>query len=247
MKKSIFLILIGLISTMAINGQDLNLDQILTKHFEVNGQDKLAQLKTMKMVVKLSAMGMEMPMTMYKKRPAKMRMEVEMQGMKMIQTFNGVEGYMVAPWTGSTEPQKIGDDQIAQYKDQADMDGKFYNYKEKGNQLELVGIEDVNGKKAYKLKLIEKAAIEGGTAQTSYHFIDCENFNLVKITATANMQGVDTETEMYFTDYRQVEGVSMFYAMEMKAGGNTVNKMIIEEYKINEELADDLFEKPVSK
>jgi len=239
--------LTGLISTMAINAQNLKLDQILSKHFEVSGQDKLSQLKTLKMVIKMSAMGMEMPMTLYRKRPGKMRMEMEMQGMKMIQTFNGVEGYMVAPWTGSTEPQKSSDDQIAQFKEQADMDSKFYNYKEKGDQLELVGTEDVNGKKAYKLKLVEKAATESAAGQTSFHFIDCENFNLVKIIATTNMQGVDTETENYFTDYKQVDGVSLFYRMEMKAGGNLVSKMNIEEYKINEELSDDLFEKPISK
>jgi hypothetical protein len=239
MKKSLFLLVLGLFTAMAINAQDLKLDEILKKHDAAVGQEKLGTAKTLKMVGKMSMMGMEMPITMIKKRPNKMRNEIEFQGTKMIQTYNGVDGYMINPMMGSTEAQKVGDDQLAQFKDQSDMDGKFFNYKEKGSTIELVGTEDINSAKAYKLKIVEKSG------KTSYSFIDCTNFNVVKSISTENMQGVDTEIETYFT-YQQIDGITMPLSLEMKAGGNVVYQMTFTEIKINEEYADDLFEKPTN-
>jgi outer membrane lipoprotein-sorting protein len=188
-------------------------------------------------------MGMEMPMSMCMKRPNKMRNEFEFQGTKMIQTYNGTEGYMINPMTGSTEAMKVGDSELAQFKDQSDLDGKFFNYKEKGNTLELMGTETINGANTYKIKLVEKPVTDGQTGKTTFHFFDCLNFTVVKSISTENMQGVDTEMEIYFT-YKQIDGVSVPSSIEAMAGGNSVYKMTFDDIKINEELSDDLFEKP---
>ena len=246
MKKTLFLFVSCLLATMAINAQDLKLDEILKKQATAIGQEKLGKINSIKMVGKMSVMGMEMPMTFYKKRPNKMRQEFEIQGSKMITTYNGTDGYMVNPMMGSTEAQKIEGEQLEQAKDQGNMDGDFFDYKGKGITLELVGTEDVSGKKAYKIKMISKPSKEGETGKTTYHFIDCENFTLVKSTMTMNMQGTETDAEMYYSNYKQIDGVSMFYTMEIKTGGNSMMTMTYDEIKTNEEISDSLFEKPTN-
>ena len=45
---------------------------------------------------------------------------------------------------------------ICNIADESDFDGPLVDYKEKGNQIELVGKEDVEGKPAYRLKLTSK-------------------------------------------------------------------------------------------
>jgi outer membrane lipoprotein-sorting protein len=246
MKKILFILIALLLAGITVDAQKMNPDKILKKHFKAIGQENLDKVKTMTVTGTNSMMGMEFPFTMQAKRPGKLRIEAEVQGNKMIQTYNGKEGYMVAPWTGTTDPQQMEEDQLGQLKDQADIDGKLYNYKEKGSQLELVGNEDINGVSTFKLKLTEKPVNEGGAAQISHWFIDSKEFQLVKSIATANMQGVDTEVETIFSNFKIVDGINMAFSMEMIAGGNPFSQLTLDKITFNEEMDDQLFEKPAN-
>jgi len=101
MKKTLLSIFVTILSVVFVNAQDLGLNEILKKHFEAGGQEKLSKVSTIKMTGKISAQGMEMPFTMYQKRPNKLRFEATMQDMKMVQAFDGTNGYTISPWTGS--------------------------------------------------------------------------------------------------------------------------------------------------
>ena len=81
-----------------------NLQEILDTHFETIGQENLADVKTMVSTGMTLQMGMEMPFKFITKRPDKALLEVDIQGAKMQQAYDGENGWMVAPWTGSAEP-----------------------------------------------------------------------------------------------------------------------------------------------
>ena len=61
----------------------------------------------MKSSGKTIAQGMELDFEIYTQRPEKFRLEVDIQGAKMIQAFDGEKGWFVAPWTGSLDPIEI--------------------------------------------------------------------------------------------------------------------------------------------
>ena len=60
----------------------------------------------------------------------------------------------------------------------------LWTIKEKGNTVELVGKEDLEGTPVYKLKVTLK------TGEVRYFFLDAENYLDLKITRTSKREGV---------------------------------------------------------
>ena len=121
------------------------------------GADKITGMKSIKMTGKMvPAPGMEMPMTMEWKRPNKIRVEFTMQGMTGIQAFDGETGWQLMPFMGQTAPEKMADKDIEEIRDQADVEGDLFNYKEKGHKVEYVGTEDIEGTPSYPLRVTKK-------------------------------------------------------------------------------------------
>ncbi len=86
--------------------QAQSLDDVLAKYIKATGLETLANASSFQITAKISQMGMELPMIMKIKKPNKFRMEMEMQGQKMIQAYDGEKGWMIAPWV-SPDPQDL--------------------------------------------------------------------------------------------------------------------------------------------
>jgi len=242
MKRSFILpaILIALVSTLGY-AQDTTLDEVLAKYFQTVGSETIRGWKTLTMTGKTTAQGMEFPVMIIQKNPGKIRMEVEIQGNKMLQVFDGQTGWSVIPWSGTTDPQDMTEDEVKRMKEQADFEGPLYNWKEKGHKLELIGKEDMEGSSVYKLKL----TLADGNMET--YFIDTELFIPLKIASVFKIQGNEVESESIPGNYKEVNGAMMPFAIENKFKGQTVSHMVIEKYEIDKEVNDSLFIKPVKK
>ncbi len=232
------------------NSQDLTLDEILAKHFETTGTEKLSKIKSMQMEGKVITQGMEMPFVSKVKAPGKLRTEVTVQGNKMIQAFDGKDGWMVAPWTGTDEPQDINPDQLKQLKDQADFTGKLWNWKDKVQSLELIGKEDMEGTEVYKLKMVDKPeknendTTEVKEGDVTYIFIDAENFVILKMLSKKKIRGTEMEFETYQSNYKDLDGIVIPFSMETKMKGKTVSQIAIDTVKFDVDFDDSIFERP---
>jgi len=242
MKKFIVLVIL-MVSFMSFSGsaQEMSLDSVLAKYYQAAGIEKIKEWKTLTMTGKTSAQGMEFPITVIMKRPGKLRTEVEVQGNKMLQVLNGENGWNVTPWSGSTDPQDMTQDEVKVMKEQTDFEGPLYQWKEKGHKAELIGKEEIEGSSVYKIK-ITKA---DGNIET--YFIDAESFVPIKITSITKYQGNETEGETNPGNYKEVNGVMMPFSMENKFKGQTVSNVIVDKYEVNNEVDDNLFVKPVKK
>ncbi|MEI6579648.1 MAG: hypothetical protein WCN92_09330 [Eubacteriales bacterium] len=242
MKKIISItILLAFFLSFSGMSQEMNLDEILSRYYKAIGLVHIKEWKTLTMTGKSTAQGMEIPLTIYVKRPGKIRIEVEVQGNKMIQVLDGMTGWTVVPWSGSTDPQDMTPDQIKGMKEQADFEGSLYNWKEKGHKVELVGKEDMDGTPVYKLKAI----LADENIETYY--IDAENFVPLKVSTVVKIQGNETESESYPSNYKDVSGAMMPFALENKFKGQSVSHVVMEKYEINKEMDDNLFIKPAKK
>ena len=213
-----------------------NLQQVLDKHFEAVGQKNLLTKNTYTVQASIQQMGMEIPMTMKLKRPNKFRMEMEVQGEKMIQAYDGKNGWMIAPWV-STEPQALIGAELEQTIDQANFDGELYNYKEKGVEASLVGKVNVEGTPMYNIKITDK----NGTVKN--YFIDAEDYLIKKVKARMSAQGQEVEVEQSMSEYKEVEGVKMPTKIESK---NPMGTAVVKfnDITFNESIDDSIFEKP---
>ena len=132
-------------------------------------------------------------------------------------------------------------DEIKNMKEQADMEGALYQWKEKGHQAELLDKEDMEGSSAYKIKLTKA----NGDIETD--FIDAENFILLKTVSKVKMQGNETESESLFTNYKDINGVLMAGTITNKIKDQTVNQIVIDKTDVNPAVSDSIFIKPVVK
>ncbi len=237
MKKYFLLFLSSMFFlALANNTQAQNLQEVLDKHFKAAGQENLLEKKTYTVEASIQQMGMELPMTMKLKRPNKFRMEMEMQGQKMVQAYDGENGWMIAPWM-SSEPQDLSGAELEQAMEQANFDGELYNYKDKGTEASLVGKVNVEGTPMFNIKLTNK----NGTVKN--YFIDAEDYLIRKVKARVNAQGQEVEVEQNLSGYEEFEGVKMPTKIESK---NPMGTAVIEfkEIKFNEPMDDSLFQKP---
>ncbi|MCX6280766.1 MAG: hypothetical protein NTU51_02260 [Bacteroidetes bacterium] len=242
MKKSIaFVIIVFLMASFAGHAQDMKLDEVLNAYYKATGLEKMKDWTTLRENRKTIAGGMEFPFSMTMKRPLKLRIEAEVQGNKMIQAFDGQAGWSVVPWSGSSVPQDMTADEIKSMKDQSDMEGSLYNWKEKGHQAELLGKEDMEGSSVYKIKLTKA----NGDIDT--YFIDAENFILLKTSSKVKIQDNEVESESLFTNYKEVSGVLIAGNITSKVKEQTVSQVVIDKTEFNIPVSDSLFVKPAIK
>jgi len=213
-------------------------DEILEQHFAAIGQEKLLATNTMSTKGKIVQGQFEIPFTSYQKRPMNFRSEAEFQGMKISSGFDGTQGWSVNPMMGSTDPQPMTEEQIDRMKIQSDYDGLLYNYKEKGYTVEFTGKETVDDIETYVLKLTRP----NGDVITSY--IDAENFVMLKMKSKLKMQGVETEAETIFSNYKFVNEILIAHSMETKVNGETMMQMVLEEVTYNTDIPDSMFMMP---
>lgn len=244
MKKATLILMVLFLAASFTNVFALTVDEVIEKNIEAKGgREKLEAVKSMKTTGKLFAMGgMEAPFTMYNKRPDHYRFEATIQGMSMVQAYDGETAWSIMPFGGSTEPQKIPDMQAQSTKQQADMDGFLLNYKERGYKVELVGKEEVEGTEVYHLKLTNLGMLEGMTIDI---YLDAEHFIEIKQSMKGSFEEQAFEVDTYMGDYKEVEGMMMAHSIDVKMGGQTVSTLVLEKIEINAEIDDSIFTMPV--
>jgi outer membrane lipoprotein-sorting protein len=240
MKKITFLLACAafIMLSFTVNSQEDKRDEILQKHFETIGQEKLEDIKTLKMEGKSVGMGREFPFTMYVKEPNKMRNEIKMQGQMMVQAFDGENGWMIAPWM-SPDPQDLTGKQLEQFKESTDIKGELYDWKEKGHELEYVGEEEMEGTPVYKLRLKKK------NGDVIDYFIDKDSYILLKQSSTSTYNNQEVEVETYFSNYKMIEGVAIPMSLRTSFMGNS-SQIQVDTIEFGVEIDDKMFKKPVS-
>ena len=237
MKKIIISIALVLF-TLGLSLQAQTLDEILKNHFDAVGLDKLKTVKTISFTGKVVQGGMELPFTMFLARPLKYRMDITVQGQQIVQAYDGETGWMVNPMTGSLEPQDMGPEQLKQMKKQADFEGELYNYEKKGSQLELIGTEDFEGTKVYKLKLTDK------DGDITYQYIDSDTYVVIKTISKRTINGTEVEAESLFSNFQMVDGMALPYSISTGMNGQIMAEIVIEKAEFDKKLDNSFFQKP---
>jgi outer membrane lipoprotein-sorting protein len=222
--------------------QMLSLDQIISKHLAaLGGVDNVKSIRATKTTGKMLMGGEqgEASMIAWSLRPAKQRLEIIMQGQKIIQAYDGKTAWMINPMSGSPDPQRMPDEETRAATVDTDPDGSpLIDYQAKGNKVELVGKDDVQGSTAYKLRVTLKSGV------SSFLFLDEKTFLPSKTITKAKQMGQDLEVETYPSNYQAVNGVMMPFANEVKVGGRSMVRNVIEKIEANVPIDDALFAIP---
>ena len=224
------------IGSFAVQAQNLN--KILDDYYDAVGMKKLLNTTTIVMKGNIVQMNMDLPMTMYRKRPNKMRMEAVIQGNKFVQAYNGKDGWAIMPWTGSTDPQPLTDDQVKLLEQEADIEGDLYNWKEKGFEVTLEGSDEMEGTPVYKIKVVKPS----GNEYTYY--LDKDNNVVLREDARVKVQGTPIESATYYSNFKSVDGMIMPFSIESKMNGQVTSQITIDSVEVNQDIDDSMFDMP---
>jgi hypothetical protein len=156
----------------------------------------------------------------------------------MVQAYDGQTAWMIMPFMGSTDPEKMPEEQAKDFQEQADIDGPLVDYKEKGHTVELSGKEDMEGTDVYKLKVTLK------NGDVRYIYLDGENFIELRRAGKYKRQGAEIEADTYFGDYKPVNDLMVPHAIESKVSGQTVSQITVEKVEMDVAMEDAIFKMP---
>jgi hypothetical protein len=153
----------------------------------------------------------QLPFLMEMKRPRKVRVELQFKGQTAVQVYNGNNGWKLRPFLNRHEIEAYSTEELKIASNQEDLDGPLVDYAVKGSQVELDGSEKVEGRDTYRLKVSEK------TGHTFHVWVDAETFLEAKIEGQPRrLDGVDHPVEVYYRDYRTVDGLQIPFVMETR-------------------------------
>lgn len=151
------------------------------------------------------------------------------------QRFDGATGYVIDTFNGNRE---ITGSQLDALKN-GSFPTPLLTYRDAGSAATLAGTEKVGEKDAYIILLTPK------TGPPVRMFIDAESFMLVKTAIRINVPqlGGDIEQVQEFTDFHDVDGIKVPYAVRSSTSVQVVNATL-SDVKHNTEIDDSSFVRP---
>ena len=216
-------------------------DEIIAKSWAAHGGlSKLKAIQSVKIAGDVELGGMQAGFTQVFKRPMKVRADISIQGMNMVQAYDGQTGWQIVPFTGKKDPEVMTADDLKRIQEQADFDGPMMDYKQKGNAVELIGKEKVEGTDAYHLKV----TLKNGDVRNVY--LDADSFLTIKTLTKTTMRGSEMEIETSIGNYKDVNGVLFPFSIEQHAvgGQGPGQKITFSKVEMNIPVDDAVFKMP---
>jgi len=221
--KNFLLFVIAITASISVNSQTA--EEIIANYYEnTGGIENWAKLEGIKMVAKVNQGGMEIPLEITQLKNGNQMTVINFQGLQIKQgVFDGEVLWSTNFQTQKAEKsdQESTDNMKLQAQDFPDA---FYNFKEKGYTLELLGKEDMDGTETFKMKLTKKPMTVDGkeVENSSIYFFDAENFVPIVVHSEIRMgPSKGMISEMKLSDYQEVEGLYFPFSMTqgVKDGG----------------------------
>jgi hypothetical protein len=218
-------------------------DEYIARYLKtVGGMDKIQAVQTLRRTGKFTGGGgFEAAIVQENKRPNKVREEFVLQGLTGVNAYDGTTGWKIEPWQGKKDPEALSEEEMKSIVEDADFDEPLVNYQQKGNKVELVGMEQVEGTDAVKLK------VTLASGDVRYYYLDTDYYVPIKIDMKRMIRGAEQEFETSLGDYKEVAGWYLPYAIETGVRGSPdKQKITFEKIEANVAIDDSRFAKPAA-
>ena len=134
-------------------------------------------------------------------RPDFVRQNLSLQGMTAVQAYSGATGWQTNPFRGRKDPELMGEDNLRDLMLAADFDGPLVDSAEKGNKIEYLGHDLVEGDDALRLKVTLK------NGDIVYYFLDPDTYLEIRKEIQQFVRGSVRERVVDLGSYKAVDGV----------------------------------------
>ena len=161
-----------------------------------------------------------------------------MQDRRVVTAFDGQQAWAINPMIGPSA-QLLQGVQADLIRDQAQFDGPLAYAKQRGDKMEVLGKEAIEGSPAWKL-----AITHGDKITTVY--LDEKTALERKVSASVNQGGTQLLVESLISDYQPVDGIMVPRKVQTLVGGQTQATVSIEKIEFNVPIEDTEFKMPAA-
>lgn len=217
-----------------------NVDEIIDKYVNaLGGIDKINGIQSIYKESDIEVMGNTATSVTYVINKKGYKMEMDFNGSKIIQCITDKGGWGINPMMGQSSPEALPDEQVKSSQALLDVSGPLVDYLSKGNTVTFSGMEDVNGKSAYKLNVLTKENINITV------FIDSASYYVVKTVSRATVSGQAVETTTTFSNFQKTDyGYVVPLTQELILPQGISMTMSDKKVEINKTIDPAIFEMP---
>jgi len=212
--------------------------EILNRYLQASGElERLLVERTSYSEGSLSVGGMEGSLKAWIRKPGQSRIEITLGPLNIIQGDNGEHAW-VLDQNGKLQVITNPDDAIVKRR-QIKRLKEEYAFAKPGSDtftVSLEGIEKVEGRDCYVIKIVNKINVD-----TYTYYINTATFILEKATFIEDVESRD----VFYADYRNIEGLLIpFWTKEISHQTGQTQEIRITHYVSNPEVDLTLFEPP---
>lgn len=238
MKKAMIICVLGLFlySITSIPGYTQTAEEIIQKMIEATGGRKALESiddSTVTGTIDLTDAGYTGEITIYKKEPSKMRIDVEVLGMVITQAYDGTVAWWVNPQTMATE--EMPPTEAASMKRDALPRDATFNPEKYGISFEYKGKEQIDGKDHF---VIDQTYADGFEVTL---YVDAATYLITKSKGTMDTGAGEVEFEQVVSDYKKVNGLLIAHTITAYVNGIESRIIKINDIRYNTGLEDSLF------
>jgi outer membrane lipoprotein-sorting protein len=229
---------LALLAGSAMNAGAQEAKDVLAKMIAAQGGTKaLEAIKDAAIsgTLEMLQMGMNGTITITKKDPAMIRIDIEIAGMLISQGYDGTKGWLINPQTGTTDMPEL---QEKSMRRQALGPQATLHPEKFGITHELKGREKVGEKDCYVLL----QSFKDGHSATIY--VDAATGLIAKVrskTLDSTGSGQEVESESIYDDYRNEHGLMFAHKMTTSQNGAPIMEMTYTSVSVNANPPDSFF------
>ncbi len=216
-------------------------EELVSKNIEARGGlENIKAIKTLRKVGKLQQGSFVVQVSVDTKDPGFIRQSYTIQGMSQIQAYDGSVGWQISPFGGRKDPEMLGEDDLRDLIDDSDFYGPLVDYRSKGNTVEYLGHEAIDGDDALRLKVTLK------NGDIVNYYLDPDTFLEIRKELTEFVRGSVKESVTNLGSYKKVAGVYFPFSLEVGQKGSPQPgaKIVFDKIEANLALENSEFKMP---
>ena len=235
------LALAALLLAAAAAARAQSADELVAKNIEAKGGlARIKSIQTLRMKGKLVQGPFSAEVGREQRRPNLLRETLTVQGMTQVQAYDGEAGWQISPFQGRKDPERLGEDDLRDLVETADIDGPLVDYKEKGNTVEYLGRDTVDGDDVLRLKCTLK------NGDVVYYYLDPDSYLEIRTERQQFIRGSVRESQTDLGSYKPVAGVLYPFSLETgpKNDPTQRSRISVESLEANVSLEEAAFKMP---
>ena len=236
-------IVLAVVSCLSVFTFAQTAEELVHKNIEAKGgMEKIKAIQSVRMKGKLNGGGgFTAAVGQENERPNLARQTFSLQGMTAITAYDGSTGWQIQPFGGHKDPELMGEDDLRGLLRDADFDGPLVDYKAKGNTVEYLGHDIVDGDDALRLKVTLK------NGDIVYYFLDPDTFLEIRKEVQEFIRGSIRESVIEMGSYKPVAGVMYPFSISQGSKANpSESTTTIEKIEVNVPIDKADFSVPAS-